>query len=148
MLSRMDDYMVHQTREPLVTVGSEQPDWQEAVFFNAHDEGGEFSSVVGFEALPNAGHVRGFFFTFHRGEHYAYLTAAPLGEWRDEMKAGSLEFQVTEPLRSWHIEAADETNGIRASLDFEARCPAYLYEPIRCGTGSGPGIDQSRSTRS
>jgi len=139
----MDEYLVHQTREPLAVLASEHPDWQEAIYFNAQDPGGELSVIGGLEVLPNAGYVRAYLLTLHRGEHCAYLYAGPLGRWREELRAGTLSFSIVEPLAAWRLELADEANGIRAALDFRARCPAYGYAPIRCGEPGRLAIDQS-----
>ncbi len=143
MLSKMDDYLVHQTARPLAEVASDHPDWHEALYFNAHDGKGEFSAIAGLEVLPNSQYVRAYFFTLHRGEHYSYMYAGPLENWREEIRAGTMSFSIVEPMNAWHLDLADEANGIRASLDFRARCPAYHYRPIRCEEEGEVLIDQS-----
>jgi hypothetical protein len=143
MLSKMDDYLIHQTGEPLAAVASDHADWQEAVYFNAQDAEGQLSVVAGLDILPNSQYVRAFLFTLHRGEHTSYMCAGPLENWREEIRAGTMSFSIVDPLRAWHLDLADQANDVQVSLDFRARCPAYHYAPIRCGVDGELGIDQS-----
>jgi hypothetical protein len=147
MLSKMDDYPIHQTKKPLSEVASDHPDWQEALYFNMHDGKGGLCAIAGLEILPNAEHVRAYFYTLHRGEHYAYMCAGPLGNWREDLRAGTMSFSVSDPLRAWQLDLADEVNDIRASLEFRARCPAYNYRPILCEDDGQAVFDQSYFTQ-
>jgi len=147
MLCSMDDYFIHQTERPLAVVASDHPDWQETLYFNVHDEAGEFSAAFGLEVLPNAKYVRAYFFTLHQGEHFSYMYAGPLENWRSDIHAGTMSFSITEPMKIWHLDLADEANSIHASLDFEARCPVYNYKPIEIEEGGEILIDQSYYTQ-
>jgi hypothetical protein len=139
----MDDYLIHQTQRPLAAVDSKHPDWQEAIYFNLHDGAGEFSAAFGLEVLPNANHVRTYMFTLQGSEHYCYMYAGPLENWRDEMRAGTMSFSIVEPMKTWHLTLADDANGIHASMDFRARCPAYHFKPIRLEEDGEVLVDQS-----
>jgi hypothetical protein len=143
MLSTMDDYLIHQTEQPLAEVGSSHPEWQEALYFNVHDRQGKFSAVAGLEVMPNAGYVRAFLFTLHDGEHCSYLFAGPLANWREETVAGDLAFAIVDPMRRWRLDLRDEANSIRAALEFQARCPAYHFRPIRIEKDGAIGMHQS-----
>jgi hypothetical protein len=143
----MDDYLIHQTDKPLAEVASDHPDWQETLYFNVHDRAGKFSAVAGLEVLPNSQYVRAYLFTLHAGEHYSYLYAGPLDNWRERIRGGTLSFSIVEPLHAWRLDLADEANGIRAALDFRARCPAYLYRPIYCEDHGETIIRQSYYTQ-
>ncbi|MFI5398542.1 MAG: hypothetical protein ACHQ9S_23675 [Candidatus Binatia bacterium] len=147
MLSKMDDYLIHQTEKPLAEVASDHPDWQETLYFNMHDRKGEFSALAGLEVFPNAQYVRAYFFALHKGEHYSYMCAGPLENWREQIRAGTLSFSVVEPQQAWRLDLADEANGIRAAVDFRARCPVYHYRPIRCEDAGALIINQSYYTQ-
>lgn len=131
MLSKYDDYPIHQTDRGLAEIASHDPNWEEAVYFNIHDRAGEFSAVCGLDVFPNAQYVAAWLTVLHDGEHSSCMFAGPLGNWREELRAGTLSFAIVEPMREWHLELADQANGIRAELDFCARCPAYHFRPIR-----------------
>ena len=143
MLSTCDDYLMHQTNKPLAEVASDDPNWQEAIYFNIHDRTGQFSAICGLDVFPNAQYAAAWLITLHAGQHYAYLHAGPLGNWREELGAGTLSFSIVEPMRRWRLQLADEANGIHAALDFEARCPAYHFRPIRCEQAGEVVFDQA-----
>ncbi len=143
MLNKYDDYLIHQTSKPLAEVASEDPNWQEAAYFNIHDGTGEFSAICGLDVFPIAQYAAAWLIVTHRGEHYAYLQAAPLANWREELSVGTLAFSIVEPMRRWHLQLADEANGISAVLDFEAQYPAYHFRPIRCEQAGEVVFDQS-----
>jgi hypothetical protein len=145
--TRMDEYFVHQTERPIAEIASDCPDWEEYLYFNIHDRNGAFCAIVGLDVLPNAQYVRSYLLTLHRGKHYAYWYAGPLENWREDLRGGSLSFTIVDPLKTWHLELADEANGIQASLDFHMRCPAYQYRHMRCEDQGQAVLNQSYYTQ-
>lgn len=130
MVSRFDEYLVHQTEQPLARVASDHPEWQDRFYFNIHDRNGEFAAITGLGAFPNRSIMQAYLFVVHEGRHYAYFNVRPLANDREEMRAGTLSFSVLDPLNSWRLDVADEANGINGSLEFRARCPLYLFSPV------------------
>ncbi|HEU4758912.1 MAG TPA: hypothetical protein VFT91_02910 [Dehalococcoidia bacterium] len=135
MVSRMDEYLVHQTEKPLSQVASDHPDWQDRFYFNIHDPAGEFAAITGLGAFPNRKMVQAYLFVVYKGQHYAFLNVRPLADDREVMQAGRLSYSIVEPLNAWRLEIADEANGISGSLEFRARCPLYLFSPIHWRNG-------------
>ncbi len=131
MVSKMDEYLVHQTEKPLSQVASDHLDWQDRYYFNMHDKNGEFAALTGLGAFPNRNNMQAFMFVNYQGQHYAYFNVRPLAEDRETMQVGSLSCSVLEPLKAWKLEVADESNGISGSLTFRARCPLYVFDAIR-----------------
>ncbi len=130
MVSKMDDYLIHQTEKPLVEPASDHPEWQDRFYFNIHDRSGDFAAIVGLGAYPNKEMMQAYFHVIHEGQHYSYSATRPLHNDREVMQAGSLSFSIVEPLEVWHLELVDEANDIHASLDFRARCSPHLFDPI------------------
>lgn len=60
LVSRFDEYPVHQTEQPLARVASEHPEWQDRFYFNVHDRNGEFAIITGLGAFPNRKMVQGY----------------------------------------------------------------------------------------
>ncbi len=147
MVSRFDEYLVHQTEQPLARVASDHPEWQDRFYFNIHDRGGEFAAITGLGAFPNRNVTQAYLFVVHEGQHYAYFNVRPLVNDREEMRAGTLSFSVVDPLKSWRLDIADEANGISGSLEFRARCPLYLFSPIRWQNGDHLVVDQMHYTQ-
>src|SRR5262245_50012716 len=108
MISRMDDYLVHQTELPLSQVASDHPEWQDRFYFNIHDRQGEFAAITGLGAFPNRNMMQAYLFVVHNGQHYAYVNVRPLADDREVMRVGSVSFSVVEPLSSWKLDVADE----------------------------------------
>ena len=147
MVSRFDEYLVHQTEKPLAQLASDHPEWQDRFYFNIHDRNGEFVAITGLGAFPNRNMMQGYLFVVHKGQHYAYLNVRSLENDREVMKVGTLSFEVVEPLRAWRLEVADEANGIRASLEFRARCPQYVFSPIHWDNGERTVVNQMHYTQ-
>lgn len=148
MISRMDEYLIHQTEKPLAQVASDHPDWQDRFYFNIHDRHGRFAAITGLGAFPNRKMVQAYLFVVHNGQHYSYLAVRTLENDRERMQAGTLSYSIVEPLRAWRLDIADEANGIRGSLEFRARCPLYLFSPIRWQRGERLVVHQMHYTQS
>jgi len=147
MVGRFDEYLVHQTEEPLARVASEHPEWQDRFYFNIHDRNGEVAMITGLGAYPNRNMMQGYIFAVRGGEHYASVQVRAPDNDREVMTAGSLSFSIVEPLSVWHLDVADEAQGIRGSLEFRARCPLYEFSPIEWQDGERLVVKQRHYTQ-
>lgn len=152
MIGKADEYLVHQTEQPLARVASDHPEWQDRFYFNIHDRDGKLAAITGLGAFPNRpagphGMIQAYLFVVHEGMHYAYLNVRPIDADRDDMRAGSLSYSVVEPLKSWRLEIADESNAISGSFLFRARCPLYAFSPIQWRDGDRLVVDQMHYTQ-
>ncbi len=130
MVSRFDEFLIHQTERTLASVASEHPEWQDRFYFNIHDRNGEFALITGLGAFPNRKMSQAYIFAAHAAQHYGYLQVRPLNHDREVMTAGTLSFNVIEPLKSWELDIEDEASGISGSLVFKERCRLYQFSPI------------------
>ena len=147
MVSRFDEYLVHQTEQPLARVASDHPEWQDRFYFNVHDRNGELALMTGLGAYPNRKMMQAYIFAVHDGQHYSYLQVRPLEDDREVMRAGTLSYSVIEPLRSWRLEIEDEASAIRGSLVFRERCPLYQFSPIEWQNGEHLVVKQMHYTQ-
>jgi hypothetical protein len=147
VVSRFDEYLVHQTEQPLSRVASDHPEWQDRFYFNVHDRNGEFALLTGLGAYPNRKMMQGYIFAVHDGLHYSYLQVRPLADDREEMTVGTLSYSVVEPLKAWRLEIADEASGINGSLVFKERCPLYEFSPIEWQSGEHLVVKQMHYTQ-
>ena len=147
MVSRFDEYLVHQTEQPLALVASKHPEWQDRFYFNVHDRDGEVALMTGLGAYPNRNMMQAYIFAAHDGQHYSYLQVRPLSGDRELMQAGTLSYSVVEPLKSWRLEIADEASGIQGSLVFKERCPLYQFSPIAWQNGEHLVVKQMHYTQ-
>jgi hypothetical protein len=140
VIGRADEYLVHQTELPLARVASDNTEWQDRFYFNVHNMEGKFAAIVGLGVFPNRkagphGMVQAYLFSVKDGNHTAYLNVRPINADRDQMRAGSLSFEIVEPLEAWKLNISDEANGVSGSLVFRARCPLYAFSPIHWQDG-------------
>jgi len=147
VVSRFDEYLVHQTEQPLARVASDHPEWQDRFYFNIHDRNGEVAMMTGLGAYPNRNMMQGYIFAVQGGEHYASIQVRASDNDREVMNAGSLSFSVVEPLKSWRLEVADEAQGVHGSLEFRARCPLYTFSPIHWRNGESLVVNQLHYTQ-
>ena len=147
MPGKMDEFTVHQAVLPLAQVASDDPHWQDRLYFNLHGQDGAFLAITGMGAFPNRGTREGYLLAVHRGRHYASFVSRPLAGDREEMTAGGLSFAVVEPLRSWRLQLTPEGGRVRGHLLFEARCPAYDFETIRWQKGEATVVHQCHYTQ-
>jgi len=130
VVSRFDEFLIHQTEQTLASVASEHPEWQDRFYFNIHDRHGEFALITGLGAFPNRKMSQAYIFAADAGQHYGYLQVRPLNNDREVMTAGTLSFNVIEALKSWALDIDDEASGINGSLVFKERRPLYRFSPI------------------
>jgi hypothetical protein len=145
---KMDEYLVHQAVRPIAEVDSDHNDWQDRFYFNFVDMAGEFVALTGYGAFPNRKNAQGLMLANLGGQHFAYFSVRPLEEDREVMRAGTLSYEIIEPLKSWRVELADEANGIKGSLEFHARCPLYTFRPIQWKKGDYTVAHQMHYTQS
>jgi len=50
VVSRFDEYLVHETEQTLARVAWEHPEWQDSFHFNVHDRDGEVALMTGLGA--------------------------------------------------------------------------------------------------
>lgn len=148
MTGRMDEYLVHQAVRAIAEVDSGHKDWQDRFYFNFVDTAGEFVALTGYGAFPNRKAAQGLLLVNLGGQHFAYFSGRPLHEDREVMQAGTLRYEIVEPLKSWRMELADEANGIKGSLEFNARCPLYTFRPIEWKKGDYTVAHQMHYTQS
>jgi hypothetical protein len=69
VVSRFDEYLVHQTEQTFARVASEHPEWQDRFYFNVHDR----EAVAGDEAAEH-----GSLSAYDRGRYVESLTASEI----------------------------------------------------------------------
>ena len=147
MVGRFDEFLVHQTEQPLARVASDHPEWQDRFYFNIHDRDGQVAMITGLGAYPNRNMMQGYMFAVQGGEHYALIQVRAPNNDRQVMKAGTLSYSVIEPLKSWALDIADEASGISGSLVFKERCQLYQFSPIEWHDGERLVVKQMHYTQ-
>jgi len=151
MLQKLNEYMIQQSQKPIGELASEEPDWDNALYFfvSDPDPARELGLFCGFEIFPNRGISRATYHLRHRGEQYRAMTIAPLaGELGPVLVSGFFRFECLDPMARWRIEIEDAEKEVSVALDFAARCPAYAHRHVRLPGAYAEAIDQRHYNQS
>jgi len=121
MLSRFDDYPIHQTPEPIAQVATSDRNAYDRYWFNGYAADGEFYFGVGMAIYPNLRILDCGFSIVRDGEQHAFHASrrAPLDP--SETEVGPFRIEVVEPMKRLRVRIADNQTGIAADLEFGAR---------------------------
>ena len=124
MITKGDDYPLHQTPEPIAYVGANR-NFYDRYFFNGYDRSGEvfFAAALGVYPYVN---VMDCAFSVVLGgvQHNVYASKVMHME-RLQTEVGPMKIDIMEPLRVIQISCNDPANGIKAKLRFTARTEAH-----------------------
>jgi hypothetical protein len=121
MLSRFDDFAIHQTPEPIAVKATADRNAYDRYWFNGYGEDGEFYFGIGMGLYPNLGILDCGFSIAIDGEQHAFHGSrrAPLDP--SETECGPFRLEIIEPMRKIRLLIDDNQTGISADLMFTAR---------------------------
>ena len=147
MLSRFDDYPIHQTPEPVAHPASSDRNVYDRYWFNGYADDGEFYFGVGMATYPNRGIIDAAFAVVHDGVQRSVFASGRIPVDRAQTRIGPISIEVVEPLRVTRVRATSEEFGIDADVTFTARTVA-LEEPRQVLTaGTKITLDSTRMTQ-
>ena len=127
MLTKADDYPIHQLPTPVSEVGAER-NFYDRYFFNGYSSDGEVFFATALCLYPNLNIMDGSFVFVFDGVQHNFRYSRILNQERLDTKVGSLEVKILEPLKVLQILVDDKEKEIKADLKFEFRFPA-VEEP-------------------
>jgi hypothetical protein len=134
MLTRGDDYPVHQTPEPIAYSGTDR-NFYDRYFFNGYAPDGSGFFALAFGVYPHL-NIADAHFSVVRGDTQYCLHASRLLEMeRMDLSVGPIRIEIVEPLQSLRI-IIDAHEGISADLTFTGR--AFPVEEPRFTRRIGP----------
>jgi hypothetical protein len=135
MLSRFDDYPVHQTPEPVAHAASSDRNVYDRYWFNGYADDGEFYFAVGMGLYPNRGILDCGFSLVRDGEQHAFHGSRRAPVEPSESVVGPFRIEVLEPMRSARVTLDDNETGIACDLVFTARsaCVEEGRQTVRQG---------------
>ena len=115
MLSSMDDYLIHQTANPIRYVDSGDRNFYDRYYFNAHSCSEDFFMVFGLGHYPNLA-TRDAFAALRVGDQQVVMrTSDALGD-RGDSTCGPMQVEVLEGLKTLRVTIAPNPSGIEAEL--------------------------------
>jgi hypothetical protein len=129
MLTRFDDYPIHQTPEPVAQPASGDRNFYDRYFFNGYARSGDLFFGAAMGLYPNRRVMDAAFSIARDGRQWAVRASRLAPVERGETRVGPITVEVIEPLRVLRVRV-DAANpiGLEADVTFTARGPV-VEEP-------------------
>ncbi len=121
MLTKFDDYPIHQTPEPVARPATADRNAYDRYWFNGYAEDGEFYFGVGLGLYPNLRIMDCGFSIVRDGEQHAFHGSRRAPSEPTETTVGPFRLEVVEPMRSIRLIIEPNETGIECDLLFRAR---------------------------
>lgn len=146
MLSKADDYPIHQSPEPIAYAGQSR-NFYDRYFFNGYDVDGDVFFALGMGVYPHVDVIDAGFSLIRNGVQHDLLCSRALGMERMDTQVGSIRVEVIEPLQSLRLRIDAPEHGIEADLLFRGRAPAQEEPRFTRRLGSQLFMDYTRLTQ-
>ncbi|MGB3738671.1 MAG: hypothetical protein WA948_04890 [Pontixanthobacter sp.] len=133
MLSRGDDYPLHQTPEPVAYPGTDR-NFYDRYFFNGYSPDGSTFFALAFGVYPILDVMDAHFCVIRGGVQHCLHASRAMGMERMDLQCGGISIEVTEPLQRLHLRVEGE--GLAADIRFTGR--AFPIEEPRFTWRHGP----------
>lgn len=121
MLSKFDDYPIHQTPEPIAHPATTDRNVYDRFWFNGFSTDGEFYFGIALGYYPGRGIIDAAFSIVRDGEQHAVRASQRATGEPSDMAAGPIRIEILKPMHSLRVVVEDNTTGITADLVFEPR---------------------------
>jgi len=128
MITRGDDFPIHQTADPIAVAGAGARNFYDRYFFNGYARDGSVFFAAAMGQYPNRGVVDAAFNVVHRGRQYVVRASRRAGNERMQTDVGPIAVEVIEPLRTLRVVVRPNQWDVTADLVFTARA-AVIEEP-------------------
>lgn len=146
MLTKADDYPIHQSADPIAYAGTDR-NFYDRYFFNGYtpDGGVFFAAALG--VYPALNVMDGAFCVVVDGVQHNLRVSRVLNMERMDTRVGPLSVQVVEPLRSLRVVVDTNEHGIAADIVFTARADAIEEPRFTWRIGPRTVMDYTRLTQ-
>jgi hypothetical protein len=147
MITKADDFPVHQTPEPIAFAGSDR-NFYDRYFFNGYSADGALFFAVAMGFYPQLGIAdAAFSFIIDGVQHNIRASRHLAGGERMILSVGPIHIEITEPLQQIRVTLTGNDSGIEADLIFTAHhCPIEEPRFIR-RNGTRLFMDYTRMTQ-
>ncbi len=116
MLSKLDDYPVHQTSRPLAIKASADRNCYDRYWFNGYDKDARFYIGIGAALYPNLGILDGGISLVIDGEQHAFHCSRRSGSEPSEIEIGPFKIDIIEPMKSLRVTLDENETGFSGEL--------------------------------
>src|SRR6516165_7422088 len=121
MLSKLDDYPVHQTAEPIAHPASGDRHVYDRYWFNGYADDGEFDFGIGAALYPNLGIMDCGLSLVRDGVQYAFHASRRAPREPSQVEVGPFRIHIEEPMQRLRVTIDDNDTGIRCDLRYLPR---------------------------
>ncbi|MCK9285258.1 MAG: hypothetical protein M0P39_13365 [Rhodocyclaceae bacterium] len=146
MLTKGDDYPIHQSAEPVAYSGTDR-NFYDRYWFNGYNADATVFFAVAFGIYPHLGIMDGSISVVHEGVQHNIRTSRHLGWERMDTRVGPLAIEVIEPLRKLRVRLDENEYGISADIVFECLAPAMEEPRFSRRIGQRTFMDYTRMTQ-
>lgn len=129
-LSPLDDYMIHQTPDPIRVMWTGDFRAYERYWMLCYDPEAEVLAATGGSFYPNLDRAEAFAIVSRGGRHTSVRAFRPLGVDRADMRVGPIAPRVVRGLRRWRYTLEPNEYGIRYEIDFKDTTRQTFREPL------------------
>lgn len=131
MITKGDDYPIHQTAEPIAYSGTDR-NFYDRYYFNGYSRDGSIFFACALGVYPHLNIMDGAFCVVSDGVQHNLRVSRHLNMERLDTAVGPLAIEVLEPLQRLRVRVAPNEHGIEADLMFHARAlpieePRFLH---------------------
>ncbi len=128
MITRGDDYPIHQTAEPVAVAGGGDRNFYDRYFFNGYARDGSVFFAAAMGQYPNRQVADAAFSVVFRGRQHVVRASRRAGAERMHLGVGPIAVEVLEPLRTLRVTVQPNQWDVSADLVFSARA-GVIEEP-------------------
>ena len=147
MLSRYDDFPLHQTPEPILHPATGDRNFYGRYWFNGFDRDGDFFFAIALGIYPHRRVMDASFSVVVNGVQHSFHASRVAPQERTETTVGPLHLEVVEPMKALRVTLSPNETGIECDLLFHARTCAIEEPPTRQTVGTRTVMHTSRFTQ-
>lgn len=146
MLTKADDYPIHQTPEPIAYAGTDR-NFYDRYFFNGYAPDGSAFFALALGVYPQLNIMDAAFAVIVDGVQHNLHASRVLHLERMATQVGPIGVEVVEPLQVLRLRVADQEHGIAAELTFTGRAAAIEEPRFTYRIGPRTLLDYTRLTQ-
>ena len=121
MLSKMDDYPIHQTSHPIAQPASSDRHVYDRYWFNGYQDDGGFYIGIGAAIYPNLRIMDCGFSLVIDGEQHAFHASRRAPIEPTDLTVGPFQIDILEPMKRLRVTVDDNETGIACDLEWIPR---------------------------
>ncbi len=147
MLSKYDDFPIHQTAEPILQPSTGDRNFYGRYWFNGFSTDGQLFFAIALGVYPNRQVMDASLSVVVNGVQHSFHASRRAPKERSETSVGPLRLDVLEPMKVLRVTLAANETDLECELEFRARSCAIEEPPVLRRAGTRNVMQTSRFTQ-